>query len=50
MLEVCGVIDLSLNNKGCFEKILDQFFDGDSKQAKDIALACLYGDGRALKP
>jgi len=49
MLEVCGVIDLSLNDQPYFEKALGQFFDGDSQQAKDIALTCLYGDGKALE-
>jgi len=47
MLEACGVVDLSLHDKEYFEKVFDQFFDGDN-QAKDIAFTCLYGDGKAL--
>jgi len=49
MLEACGVIDLALNDQPFFENLLAQFFDAGQSDAKDIALTCMHGNGKALE-
>lgn len=48
LLEVCGVIDLALNDSTFFDKTLAQVFDSSDTNAKSIAQTCMYGNGDAL--